>query len=169
MAVLKVLHYPDSRLRTVAKPVEVVDDAIRTLAQDMIETMYAEDGIGLAATQVDRHIQLIVMDLSEDRSAPKVFINPKILSRDGTQRFKEACLSVPGATEEVNRAQHVAAEFLDEQGVSHQVELEGLMSVCLQHEMDHLDGKLFIDRLSPIKRARIDKKMKQERKRGTSG
>ncbi|RYY78143.1 MAG: peptide deformylase [Moraxellaceae bacterium] len=167
MALLPILNFPDPRLRTKAKPVEVVDDQIRTLAADMLETMYAAPGIGLAASQVDRHIELIVMDLSEEKNQPMVFINPKItpLTQD-TQPYEEGCLSVPLIFDKVERAAQVKIEALDLDGKPFTLEADGLLAVCIQHEMDHLDGKLFVDYLSPLKRQRIREKLaKAERVR----
>lgn len=160
MALLPILNFPDPRLRTKAKPVEVVDDQIRTLAADMLETMYAAPGIGLAASQVDRHIELIVMDLSEEKNQPMVFINPKItpLTED-TQPYEEGCLSVPQIFDKVERPARVKIEALDLDGKPFTLEADGLLAVCIQHEMDHLDGKLFVDYLSPLKRQRIREKL----------
>lgn len=160
MALLPILNFPDPRLRTKAKPVEVVDDQIRTLAADMLETMYAAPGIGLAASQVDRHIQLIVIDLSEEKNQPLVFINPKItpLTQD-TQPYEEGCLSVPQVFDKVERSAQVKIEALDLEGKPFELEADGLLAVCIQHEMDHLDGKLFVDYLSPLKRQRIREKI----------
>ncbi|WP_026472267.1 peptide deformylase [Alkanindiges illinoisensis] len=160
MALLPILNFPDPRLRTKAKPVDVVDDQIRTLAADMLETMYAAPGIGLAASQVDRHIQLIVMDLSEEKNQPMVFINPKItpLTED-TQPYEEGCLSVPQIFDKVERPARVKIEALDLDGKTFTLEADGLLAVCIQHEMDHLDGKLFVDYLSPLKRQRIREKI----------
>lgn len=162
MAVLNVLHYPDERLRTVAKPVAEVNDAIRELVSDMFETMYAENGIGLAATQVDVHLQVVVMDISEERNERRVFINPKIIEADGHAMGDEGCLSVPGSYAEVERAEHIKVKALDEQGQEFILEADGLLAVCVQHELDHLKGKLFIDYLSPLKRERIRKKLEKE-------
>jgi len=159
MAILEILVYPDPRLRTVAKPVEVVDDSIRQLVRDMIETMYDANGIGLAATQVDVHKQVIVMDLSEDRDQPKVLINPKINQQDGEQEYDEGCLSVPEYYAPVKRAENIVITALDEQGEIYQLEADGLLAVCIQHEMDHLAGKVFVDYLSRLKQDRIKKKM----------
>lgn len=160
MALLPILNFPDPRLRTKAKPVEVVDDQIRTLAADMLETMYAAPGIGLAASQVDRHIQLIVMDLSEEKNQPMVFINPRItpLTED-TQPYEEGCLSVPQIFDKVERPARIKIEALDLDGKTFTLEADGLLAVCIQHEMDHLDGKLFVDYLSPLKRQRIREKI----------
>ncbi|MGB5257665.1 MAG: peptide deformylase [Woeseiaceae bacterium] len=164
MAKLKILEFPDPRLRTKAAPVEVVDDALRALIDDMFETMYAAPGIGLAATQVDVHRRLLVADVSSDGSAPHVLINPQILEKDGVQSSDEGCLSVPGYYEEVERAEHIRVRFLDRQGVTQEMEAAGLLAVCIQHEMDHLDGKLFVDYLSEAKRQRIRKKLIKERR-----
>ena len=164
MAVLEVLHFPDARLRTIAKPVENVDDNIRQLVKDMIETMYDEEGIGLAATQVNQHIRLLVMDLSEERNQPMVFINPSVIEEDGHQVYEEACLSVPGAKAGVERAAHIKVKALNENGDEFEWEAEGLPAVCIQHEMDHLIGKLFIDHLSAFKRKRIEDKLKKGKK-----
>ncbi|XID75049.1 peptide deformylase [Alkanindiges sp. WGS2144] len=167
MALLPILNFPDPRLRTKAKPVEEVNDDIRQLAADMLETMYAAPGIGLAATQVDRHVQLIVMDLSEEKNQPMVFINPKITPlTEETQPYEEGCLSVPEIFDKVNRPARVKIEALDLEGKAFEMEAEELLAVCIQHEMDHLDGKLFVDHLSPLKRQRIREKLvKNERLR----
>ena len=167
MALLPILNFPDPRLRTKAKPVAQVNDEIRTLASDMLETMYAAPGIGLAASQVDKHIQLIVMDLSEERNDPMVFINPKIIPlSDDTQPYDEGCLSVPDVYEKVERTANIKIEALDLQGKPFELVADGLLAVCIQHEMDHLDGKLFVDYLSPLKRQRIREKLaKAERLR----
>ena len=160
MALLPILNFPDPRLRTKAKPVTQVNDAIRTLASDMLETMYAAPGIGLAASQVDKHIQLIVMDLSEERNAPLVFINPKITPlSDETQPYDEGCLSVPDVYEKVERSARIKINALDLQGQPFELDADGLLAVCIQHEMDHLEGKLFVDYLSPLKRQRIREKL----------
>ncbi|MBT8067593.1 MAG: peptide deformylase [Gammaproteobacteria bacterium] len=164
MAKLNILEFPDPRLRTKAAPVEAVDDSLRALIDDMFETMYAAPGIGLAATQVDVHRRLLVADVSSDRSEPHVLINPEILEKDGVIVSDEGCLSVPGYYEEVERAQHIRVRFLDRQGASQEMEAEGLLAVCIQHEMDHLDGKLFVDYISEAKRQRIRKKLLKERR-----
>jgi peptide deformylase len=164
MTRLTILEYPDARLRTVAKPVAVVDDRIRRLAEDMLETMYAAPGVGLAATQVDQHIRLLVADVSEEKDQPLVFINPEILSREEVETSKEGCLSVPGFYEEVTRAQKVRVRALDRDGKPFEMDAEGLLAVCVQHEMDHLDGKLFVDYLSDLKRTRIRAKLEKERR-----
>ena len=162
MALLPILSYPDPRLRTIAKPVKEVTAEIKTLIADMIETMYDAQGIGLAASQVDRHIQLIVMDLSEDKNSPRVFINPKVTPLvEEKQPYEEGCLSVPEVYDKVERPTKVRIEALDENGNKIDEEVEGLLAVCIQHEMDHLVGKLFIDYLSPLKRQRIRQKLEK--------
>jgi peptide deformylase len=164
MAKLKILEFPDPRLRTKAAPVEVVDDALRTLIGDMFETMYGAPGIGLAATQVDVHKRLLVADVSSDKSEPHVLINPEITEKDGVTVTDEGCLSVPGYYESVERAEHIRVKFLDRNGDAVEMEAQGLLAVCIQHEMDHLDGKLFVDYLSEAKRQRIRKKLEKERR-----
>ena len=162
MAVLQVLTFPDERLRTVAQPVDEVDDSIRTLVKDMFETMKNERGIGLAATQVNVHKRVIVMDVSEDQDSPLVFINPEIIEKNGTKISEEGCLSVPNNYAKVDRAQTVKVKALDEKGNEFELMAEGLLAVCIQHEMDHLRGVLFVDYLSPLKRQRIRKKLEKE-------
>jgi len=164
MAKLKILEFPDPRLRTKATPVAAVDDDLRALIADMFETMYAAPGIGLAATQVDVHKRLLVADISPDQSQPFAFINPQILERDGVIVSDEGCLSVPGYYEEVERAEHIRLRYLDRNGDAQEMEAEGLLAVCIQHEVDHLDGKLFVDYLSEAKRQRIRKKLTKERR-----
>ena len=164
MAKLTILAFPDPRLRKKAVPVDVVDDELRTLVDDMFETMYAAPGIGLAATQVDVHRRLLVADVSSDKSDPHVFINPEILEKDGVTVTEEGCLSVPGYYEEVKRADHIRVRYLDREGRECEGEFEGLLAVCVQHEIDHLDGKLFVDYLSEAKRSRIRKKLEKERR-----
>ena len=159
MALLEILNYPDPRLHTVAKPVKVVDSAIRKLVDDMRETMYAAPGIGLAATQVNQHIQLLIIDTSETKDQLQVFINPKIVAKSGEQDYEEGCLSVPGVYETVTRAEKVTVEALDKAGKPFTLHAEGLLSICIQHEMDHLLGKVFVEYLSPLKRNRIKTKM----------
>ncbi|HEY0906361.1 MAG TPA: peptide deformylase [Methylophilus sp.] len=159
MALLPILHYPDPKLHTVAKPVTVFDEALRQLVADMAETMYDAPGIGLAATQVDRHIQLIVMDLSQEKNDLLVLINPKIVAQSGEQEYEEGCLSVPGVYENVTRAEFIKVEAQGVDGKSFRLEAEGLLSVCIQHEMDHLKGKVFVEYLSPLKRNRIRSRM----------
>ena len=164
MAKLKILEFPDPRLRTKAAPVDTVDDELRTLIGDMFETMYDAPGIGLAATQVDVHKRLLVADVSPDKSDPHVLINPEIIEKDGVTVTDEGCLSVPGYYEEVERAEHIRVRFLDRDGEPREMEAEGLLAVCIQHEMDHLEGKLFVDYLSETKRQRIRKKLEKERR-----
>jgi len=164
MAKLKILEFPDPRLRTRATPVDAVDDELRRLIGDMFETMYEAPGIGLAATQVDVHKRLLVADVSPDKSEPHVLINPEIIEKDGVTVTDEGCLSVPGYYEEVERAQHIRVRFLDRDGEPREMEAEGLLAVCIQHEMDHLEGKLFVDYLSESKRQRIRKKLEKERR-----
>jgi peptide deformylase len=164
MAKLKILEFPDPRLRTRASPVETVDDELRTLIADMFETMYAAPGIGLAATQVDVHQRLLVADVSPDKSDPHVLINPEIIEKDGVTVTDEGCLSVPGYYEEVERAQHIRVRYVDRNGEPQEMEAEGLLAVCIQHEMDHLEGKLFVDYLSETKRQRIRKKLEKDRR-----
>lgn len=166
MALLEILEFPDPRLRTRAEPVERVDDHIRELITNMFETMYEAPGIGLAATQVNVHQRLLVMDVSEDKSEPRVFINPEyeILDEE-LGEYDEGCLSVPGFYETVSRPQRIRVTALDRDGESFTCELEGLAAICLQHEVDHLDGKLFVDYLSPLKRQRIRKKLEKDQRR----
>ena len=164
MANLKILEFPDPRLRTKAAPVEAVDDALREFIEQLFEIMYAAPGIGLAATQVDVHKRLFVCDVSSDKTAPLALINPEILEKDGTIVSDEGCLSVPGYYEEVERAEHIKIRFLDSDGEQVETEVEGLLAVCMQHEIDHLDGKLFVDYLSESKRQRIRKKLVKERR-----
>jgi peptide deformylase len=164
MAKLKILEFPDPRLRKKAVPVETVDDELRTLIDDMFETMYDAPGIGLAATQVDVHRRLLVADVTPDKTDPHALINPEILEKDGVTVTDEGCLSVPGYYEEVERAQHIRVRFLDRDGERQEMEAEGLLAVCIQHEMDHLEGKLFVDYLSETKRQRIRKKLEKERR-----
>jgi len=162
MAILNILEFPDPRLRTIAKPVDVVDDGIRQLIDDMFETMYDAPGIGLAATQVNVHKRVVVMDLSEDKSEPLVFINPEFeYLTDEMGQYQEGCLSVPGFYENVDRPQKVRINALDRDGRPFELEAEGLLAVCIQHECDHLNGKLFVDYLSNLKRDRIKKKLEK--------
>ncbi|MFF7707251.1 peptide deformylase [Pseudomonas sp. NPDC007930] len=163
MAILNILEFPDPRLRTIAKPVAVVDDEVRQLIDDMFETMYEAPGIGLAATQVNVHKRIVVMDLSEDRSEPLVFINPEFESlTDALDKYQEGCLSVPGFYENVERPQKVKVKALDRDGEPFELIAEGLLAVCVQHECDHLNGKLFVDYLSMLKRDRIKKKLEKQ-------
>ena len=164
MAILNILNYPDERLRIKAAPVENVDGGIAQLVDDMFETMYAAPGIGLAATQVNVHQRIIVMDISEDKSRPLTFINPEIIAKDGVQAIDEGCLSVPGIYEPVDRARHIQVRAIDKQGNPFEMEAEDLLAVCIQHEMDHLLGKLFVDYLSQLKRQRIRKKLQKQQK-----
>ena len=164
MAILNILNYPDERLRTVAAPVDEISSKIQQLTDDMLETMYAAPGIGLAATQVNVHQRIIVIDVSEEKNQPLVLINPEILEKDGDQEFDEGCLSVPGIYETVQRAQHIKIRAVNRAGESFEMEAEGLLAVCIQHEMDHLQGKLFVDYLSQLKRQRIRKKIQKQQK-----
>jgi peptide deformylase len=164
MATLTILEYPDPRLRTRAEPVTRFDAALKQQAADMLETMYAAPGIGLAATQVDWHYRLLVIDISEEKNDPQVFINPEILEREGAAKGEEGCLSVPGIYDDVPRAERVRVRAQDTSGKTFERELAGLLAVCVQHEMDHLEGKLFVDYLSELKRQRIRKKLDKERR-----
>jgi len=164
MAKLTILEFPDPRLRTKATPVDVVDDALRNTIDDMFETMYAAPGIGLAATQVDIHRRFLVADVSRDQTEPRVFINPEIVERDGVKVTEEGCLSVPGYYEQVKRADVVKVRYLDRDGSQKEDTLDGLLAVCVQHEIDHLDGKLFVDYLSEAKRSRIRKRLEKDRR-----
>ncbi len=164
MTKLRILEFPDPRLRKKAVPVEVVDDPLRQLIDDMFETMYEAPGIGLAATQVDVHRRLLVADVSQEKDEPQVLINPEILERDGSAITEEGCLSVPGYYEEIERAEHIKVRYLDRDGNEQESEYEGLLAVCVQHEIDHLDGKLFVDYLSEIKRQRIRKRLEKDRR-----
>lgn len=165
MAQLNILEFPDPRLRTKAKPVAVVDDSVRQLVADMFETMYAAPGIGLAATQVNVHQRIIVIDVSEENNQPLVFINPEITVLDDDQAdCEEGCLSVPGYSETVSRPAHIQVKALNELGESFTLEPSDLLAVCIQHEIDHLNGKLFVDYLSPLKRQRIRSKLEKEQR-----
>lgn len=159
MALLPIIHFPDPRLHTRAKPVAQVDARIRQLVQDMAETMYAAPGVGLAATQVDVHERVITIDVSEDKSKLLVLINPEILKRDGEQECEEGCLSVPGIYDVVRRAANIRVRALDINGKSFEFDADGLLAVCVQHEMDHLDGKVFVEYLSQLKQNRIKSKL----------
>lgn len=161
MAILKILQYPDKRLHTVAKPVAAVTAAHRKLISDMAETMYAAPGIGLAATQVDVHEEIIVMDIAETHDQLQVFINPEILERSGESECEEGCLSVPGVYEKVRRAEHIIVRALNAQGETFTLEANGLLAVCVQHEMDHLKGKVFVEYLSPLKQSRLKARIKK--------
>jgi len=169
MTRLTILEYPDPRLRTVAQPVEKVDDALRTLIDDMFETMYASKGIGLAATQVNVHKRLLVADVSEEHDQPLVFVNPELVEREQIGTSQEGCLSVPGIYEDVERAQRIRVRALGRDGKPFEMDADGLLAVCVQHEIDHLDGKLFVDYLSELKRQRIRKKLEKERKQRGPG
>lgn len=162
MAILEILRYPDSRLRNQAQPVAQVDTETKQLIADMFETMYAAPGIGLAATQVNSTKRLLVMDISEERNDPLCLINPEIVFQEGEEKEEEGCLSVPGVSEPVKRATHIQVKALDRDGNPIELDLEGLPAVCVQHEIDHLEGKLFIDYLSSLKRTRIRKKLEKE-------
>lgn len=164
MALLNILHFPDPRLRTIAEAVEIFDEDLQTFVKDMFETMYEAPGIGLAATQVDVHKRLLVMDVSEDKSDPKVLINPEILQTEGEEEMDEGCLSVPGYYETVRRAEKIKVRAQDANGNFFEIDTDGLEAVCIQHEMDHLDGKLFVDYISNLKRDRIRKKLEKLKK-----
>jgi len=164
MAILDILEFPDPRLRTKAQPVKTVDARIRTFISDMLETMYAAPGIGLAATQVNEHIRVVVIDVSEQHDQPLVLVNPQYTVLEGTQTYDEGCLSVPGYYETVTRAERIRVNALDREGKSQDFEADGLLSVCIQHELDHLDGKLFVDHISSLKRQRIRKKLEKEQR-----
>jgi len=159
MALLKIVYYPDPRLHKVAQPIATVDDTIKTLVADMAETMYAAPGIGLAATQVDRHVRLILVDISEAKNDLKVFINPEILAVSGQSEHEEGCLSVPGIYDTVTRPERVRVRALDREGQPFELETDGLLAVCVQHEIDHLNGKVFVEYLSRLKQERIRKKL----------
>jgi len=169
MALLDILHFPDPRLRTQAKPVEQVDDRLRQLIDDMFETMYQAPGIGLAATQVNIHKRVIVIDTSQEQDQPLVLINPEIFDRDGVEEMDEGCLSVPGIYDRVQRAERIKVRAKGRDGKSFEMDADGLLAVCIQHEIDHLDGKLFVDYLSQLKRQRIRKKLEKQRRHGTDG
>lgn len=164
MTILTILEFPDPRLRKKAAPVEAVDDELRALIDDLFETMYEAPGIGLAATQVDVHRRLLVADVSNDQTDPHALINPKILEKDGVIVTDEGCLSVPGFYEAVERADHIRVTYLNRDGDEVEMEAEGMLAVCIQHEIDHLDGKLFVDYLSEAKRSRIRKRLERDRR-----
>jgi peptide deformylase len=166
MAILNILEFPDPRLRTKAAPVTVYDESLRRLIDDMFATMYAAPGVGLAATQVDVHKRLLVVDVSEDRKQPLALINPEIIKREGDEETEEGCLSVPGVFEKVRRAKKITVRANDSDGREIEIDADGLLAVCIQHEMDHLEGKLFVDYLSELKRTRIRSKLEKERKEG---
>jgi peptide deformylase len=164
MAKLNILEFPDPRLTTVATDVEDFDDALKKLVEDMTETMYAANGIGLAATQVNVHKRLLVLDVSEKQDQPRLYINPRIVAQSGEQSCEEGCLSVPGIYASVKRAENITVSARDIHGETFEEELEGLHAVCVQHEMDHLIGRLFVDYLSPLKRNMVRKKLEKQRK-----
>ena len=165
MAILNILHYPDERLHTIAQPVTVFDTVLQRMIDDMAETMYLAPGIGLAASQVDFHQRLVVIDISEAKNELLVLINPKIISAAGHTAYEEGCLSVPGIYEEVERAETITVEALDRYGKALTLHAEGLLAICIQHEMDHLDGKIFVEKLSRLKLNRIMQKIKKNQKR----
>ncbi len=164
MAILPILEFPDERLRKKAKPVEAVDQPIRQLIDDLLETMYAAPGIGLAANQVNVQKRIIVLDISEEKNTPQAFVNPEVVRRQGLEESEEGCLSVPGVFEKVKRAEKIQVRALDREGQLLEFEAEGLLAVCIQHEIDHLEGKLFVDYLSPLKRQLARKKVKKEQR-----
>ncbi|ASK78098.1 peptide deformylase [Paraphotobacterium marinum] len=168
MTILKVLEFPDDRLRKVAKPVDEFNQELKTLINDMQETMYHENGIGLAATQIDRHIQLIVIDISEEKNSPMVLINPKIISSSGETGIEEGCLSVPSVNALVKRYEKINVQFKNEKFEDDLIAADDLLAICIQHEIDHLNGKLFIDHLSPLKRNRLKKKLEKIKKQQTN-
>ncbi|MCB1598683.1 MAG: peptide deformylase [Lysobacterales bacterium] len=166
MALLPILEYPDERLRTVAKPIDHIDDALQRLIDDMFETMYEAPGVGLAATQINFHRQLIVIDVSEEKNTPLVLINPRIVESEGTETCQEGCLSVPGIFADVVRAERIVVEALDRHGELRRIDATGLLAVCIQHEIDHLAGKVFVDYLSPLKRQLVKRKMEKRHRQG---
>jgi peptide deformylase len=170
MAKLTILEFPDPRLRTRAAPVAVVDAAVRTLIDDMFETMYAAPGVGLAATQVNVHQRVLVADVSQEQDHPLAFVNPEIIEREGITEAEEGCLSVPGIFDKLStRSARIVVRALDRDGKPFELEAEGLLAVCIQHELDHLEGKLFVDYLSELKRTRIRKKLEKDRRERGSG
>lgn len=169
MAKLTILEFPDPRLRTKAVPVQAVDDGIRRLIDDMFETMYSARGVGLAATQVDVHQRVLVTDVSEERNEPRTFVNPEILRREGSVEAEEGCLSVPGIYDKLaTRAERITVRALDRDGKPFEIEAEGLLAICIQHEVDHLDGKLFVDYLSEAKRSRIRKRLLRDKRQSST-
>ncbi len=168
MTKLVILEYPDPRLRQTAEPVLVVDDAVRRFADDLLQTMYASKGVGLAATQVDVHKRLLVVDVSEERNSPLLFINPEIVSAEGMTPAEEGCLSLPGIYDKVKRPARIRVRALGRDGLPFELDAEGLLAVCIQHEMDHLEGKLFVDYLSELKRQLIRKRLQKERRQRSS-
>jgi peptide deformylase len=170
MTKLVILEYPDPRLRKTATAIETVDDAVRQLADNMLETMYAANGVGLAATQVDVHKRLLVLDVSTERDQPLILINPQILSAEGLAPAEEGCLSLPGIYDKLSRPTRIRVRALDRNGTPFELDAEGLLAVCIQHEMDHLEGKLFVDYLSELKRQLIRRRLEKERRqRSTTG
>jgi peptide deformylase len=169
MTKLVILEYPDPRLRKKAEPVLIVDDAVRQLADDMLGTMYAANGVGLAATQVDVHKRLLVLDVSEERNQPLILINPELLSAEGRAPGEEGCLSLPGIYDKLQRATHIRVRALNRDGEQFEMDAEGLLAVCIQHEMDHLEGKLFVDYLSELKRQLIRRRLEKERRQRSNG
>ncbi len=168
MSILTVLEFPDERLRKKAVVVKTVDDKIRRLVDDMLETMYHSHGVGLAATQIDVHQRIVVIDVSEEKDKPLFLINPEIIEKDGIKESEEGCLSVPGFFEKVNRAEHIRVKALNRDGQSFEFDATELLAVCVQHEIDHLNGKLFVDYISPLKRQRIKKKLEKIHKMDNS-
>ena len=171
MALLPILEFPDPRLRTVATPVDsarIADAQFQSLIDDMFETMYEAPGIGLAASQVDVHQRFMVIDVSEEKNQPMVFINPEIVARDGEQVYQEGCLSVPGIFADVTRADRITVKYLDRTAKECELDVDGLLAVCIQHEMDHLAGKLFVDYLSPLKREMVRKKLAKQRRQAAA-
>lgn len=166
MALLEILHFPDPRLRQPCETIADVNDDIRQLVEDMFDTMYAAPGIGLAAIQINVHKRLLIVDISEDKDEPMVFINPEILEKDGVEVMQEGCLSVPGFYEDVERADRIKVKALDQHGNEFTIQADGLLAVCIQHEIDHLDGKLFVDYISPLKRQRIKQKLEKQKRKG---
>jgi len=164
MSLLEILKFPDDRLRTKAKPVDAVTDTVKQCVDDMFETMYAAPGIGLAATQVNVHKRIVVIDVSENKDEPICLINPVISAKDGIEQHEEGCLSVPGIYEKVERAEHITFSALNREGEEYTMSADGLLAVCVQHELDHLEGKLFVDYLSALKRNRIKKKLEKHQK-----
>jgi peptide deformylase len=169
MTKLVILEYPDPRLRTEATPVAVFDEALHRLVDDLLETMYGAKGVGLAASQVDVHQRLLVLDVSETRDQPMVLINPQILSAEGRVPGEEGCLSLPGIYDKLERAARIRVRALDRHGKPFEIDAEGMLAVCIQHEMDHLDGKLFVDYLSELKRQLIRRRLQKERKQRSAG
>jgi peptide deformylase len=169
MTKLVILEYPDPRLRKKAVPVTIVDAAVRQLADDMLQTMYAAKGVGLAATQVDVHKRLIVLDVSEERDRPLVLINPELLKLEGSGPGEEGCLSLPGIYDKLTRATNIRVRALNLEGETFEMDADGLLAVCIQHEMDHLEGKLFVDYLSELKRQFIRRRLEKERRQRSTG